>query len=817
MDYGSLLNDSDPQTLKGQVSLAAVVMAHDVELTVAGERLVGLCPFHDDHDASFAIWKLDDDTELCGCWSCDFRPGDVYDFLRRKRDVSFPEAVRLVADYAKAGLPTAPAIPERVIDPEAPERFRAAVRETEGKSLATLAELLLDKNHPATAEWVATEFKVGVRKGEIVIPHYGPNGELDAAKWRTLDRKPVAFPGSNLVALYGAWRDLGRRDVVLCEGESDTWAVAYLLRDSDVDVLGLPSGVSQKPKPEWVSQLRDRNVTLLFDGDDAGCRAAAQWIGSLSNQADIRVAMLPEGEDAVSAGPAAAQTALSRAWPYVDPGKLPISRTSSGYVKYATSDHEKFTVLSNFVLNVQRVIIGEDGGATFEVSVVGRGPQTYQLPESIMVDPNRFKKWAAHEFLGAWKGGNREVVELMELVVAEAILAPRLRGTTIAGLHDDTFVLPGGSIGSRGWAFLTPQIDTNLAENIRLTEPAPWSPNVLVGLRDLHASPIITPLLGWVAAAPLRSLCPQFPIFACVGGAGWGKTTVVQTVLDAFGFWTRQPTTLTSTTPFAMTAMAGSTNALPVWVDEYRGGARKDTKLVLDQIIRDAWDGSSGYKGSVKEGGGMELSSYTAIAPLLITGEDGFSETSHAERMVIVPIPREGRNSEALELVRRSPAAGLGHEYLRWLVGQLNNDTLPRWPEVDNRHGQAMAVVSWGWSLLHQFAIEHGVEMGPLDLSTVDAEFTSMERRSPYEEALREGIGQIASDGRPFVWEEGEDICVRIQPLVKFVHGATDIVLPGSARAMETYLCQRWTTLKERNASVRYLRLKGALTDLDGS
>ena len=296
MDYGSLLNDSDPQTLKGQVSLAAVVAAHDVELTVAGERLVGLCPFHDDHDASFAIWKLDDDTELCGCWSCDFRPGDVYDFLRRKRGVTFTEAVRLVAEYAKGGLPTAPAIPERVIDPEAPERFRAAVRETEGKSLATLAELLLDKNHPATAEWVAAEFKVGVRRQEILIPHYGPNGELDAAKWRTLDRKPVSFPGSNLVALYGAWRDLGRQDVVLCEGESDTWATAYLLSDDDTDVLGLPSGVSEKPKPEWIAQLKGRNVTLLFDGDEAGCRAAALWIGALATQADIRVAMLPEGE-----------------------------------------------------------------------------------------------------------------------------------------------------------------------------------------------------------------------------------------------------------------------------------------------------------------------------------------------------------------------------------------------------------------------------------------------------------------------------------------------------------------------------------------
>ena len=96
MNYGSLLNDSDPHALKGQVSLAAVVQAHGVELRPLGERLVGQCPFHEDSDPSFAVWKIEDDVELCGCWVCDFRPGDVYDFLRRKLgsvDPHMPEAL----------------------------------------------------------------------------------------------------------------------------------------------------------------------------------------------------------------------------------------------------------------------------------------------------------------------------------------------------------------------------------------------------------------------------------------------------------------------------------------------------------------------------------------------------------------------------------------------------------------------------------------------------------------------------------------------------------------------------------------------------
>lgn len=818
MDYGKLLSDSDPQTLKSQVSLAAVVQAHGVELRPAGERLVGLCPFHDDHDASFAVWRIEDDVELCGCWACDFRPGDVYDFLRRKLSITFAEALRLVLDYSKNPPPPAVPIPERVVDPNASERIRSEVESTEGQGLRALAELLIEKNHPATAEWVAQEFRVGVRRDKIVIPHYGPDGELGAAKWRTVDRKPIAFDGSRLTALYGAWRDLGRKRVVLCEGESDTWAVAWLLRDQDVDVLGLPGGVSQRPADGWVETFAGRSVTLMFDFDEAGRRGAWSWINALHGKAhSVLVAALPEGEDAVSSGPETVIEAWRTAWTWTSPDLLPMKRSSLGYVKHS-ADGERTNVLSNFTLNVHRVVVGEDGGYTFEVTVSGSNNTTpIQLPDSVLIDQNKFKRWASREFLGSWKGGARETMELQELIKTEAMLCPRLRGTTVVGLHDDTFVLPGGTIGSSGWAFLTPQIDTNLGRSIRLNEGDTWSPAVLAALRDLHRRDIITPLLGWVAAAPLRSLVPRFPIFACVGGAGWGKTTLVQTVLEAFGFWVDQPTTITSTTPFALTAMVGGTNAIPVWVDEYRAGARKETKIALDQIIRDAWDGSSGYKGTVRDGGGLELATYTARAPLLITGEDGFSETSHAERMVIVPIPREGKNPDALAAVREVPHAGLGRAYLRWLVSLLRTDELPRWPDVDNRHGQAMAVVRWGWELLHQFAAESGVDLGDLDLSTVDREYVEMSKMSPYEEALREGIGQIAVDGRPIVWEEGDDICVRVQPLVAHVSRNTDIVLPGSSRAMQSYLSERWTISSERRPEFRFLRLRGARAEVISS
>lgn len=771
---------------------------------------MGLCPFHEDHDASFAVWQTDDGSELCGCWSCDFRPGDVYHFLQRQLGINFGAALKLAVEYGRDGLPPAPAIPERTIDPNAIERIRGVVASTEGNGLNLLAELLLEKGHPATAEWVAHEFRVGSTGSEIVIPHYARGGSLDAAKWRTLDRKPIAYTGSQLDSLYGAWRDVGRNDVVLCEGESDTWAVAYLLRDRAIDVVGVPSGVTAKPRPEWVEQVRGRNVTILFDADDAGRRGLISWIKALGS-GSVRVAMLPEGEDAVSAGSEDTLAALEDAWPVTTAKDVPLKQ---GRVYVRENAQGNVTEFSDFTLTVQRVVVVRGGGTVFEVTVDGRGDRTYQLPSDTIIDPNKLTRWAANEFLGAWKGGKRESVELLQLLKIQAVTAPRYRGTETIGLHGNTYVLPDCTIGPSGWSYVRPNIETELGAALRLCHGEEWDRAVLAALRDLHSPDIITPLLGWVAAAPLRSLVPQFPIMALVGGAGWGKTTLVQTVLEAFGFWTSSPNTLTSTSPFALGALAGATNAFPIWIDEYRHGARQDAKLTLDQIIRDAWDGSASHKGSVRPGGGLELVSYTASAPLLITGEDGFSETSHAERMVILPIPMRGRNPEALSALREMRRAGLGRQYLRWLVDLLRSDELPHWPERDNRHDQAIAVVEWGWSLLRQFSGELGVEMGACDVSTAHGEFQAMASRSPYEEALREALGALGPDARELAWVEGADVLVRPQALVQFVGRNTDIVLPGSTRAMEAYLSQRWRVVRERRANLRVLRLVDAGPEL---
>lgn len=104
--------------LHARVDLAALKAAHPlieiVEQTVQLQRIGlnyrGLCPFHAERTPSFYLYP---DSDTGGSWYCFSgrccRGGDVFEFLRLRDGVSFPEAVA----YLRNRLPD-PSTPNRV-------------------------------------------------------------------------------------------------------------------------------------------------------------------------------------------------------------------------------------------------------------------------------------------------------------------------------------------------------------------------------------------------------------------------------------------------------------------------------------------------------------------------------------------------------------------------------------------------------------------------------------------------------------------------------------------------------------------------------
>jgi DNA primase len=85
--------------VKDRVRLATSIvdlMSGYTELRRQGRNFVCVCPFHDDRRPSL---QINPDRQIWKCWVCDIG-GDVFSFVMKKESVSFPEALRMLADRA---------------------------------------------------------------------------------------------------------------------------------------------------------------------------------------------------------------------------------------------------------------------------------------------------------------------------------------------------------------------------------------------------------------------------------------------------------------------------------------------------------------------------------------------------------------------------------------------------------------------------------------------------------------------------------------------------------------------------------------------
>jgi DNA primase catalytic core len=87
-----MIPEDEIDRIKRETDLATVIRARGVELKPQGHDLVGLCPFHDDHDPSLRVTP---GKGLWRCMSCN-ATGNVIQFVQRFDGVSFRHAYELL-------------------------------------------------------------------------------------------------------------------------------------------------------------------------------------------------------------------------------------------------------------------------------------------------------------------------------------------------------------------------------------------------------------------------------------------------------------------------------------------------------------------------------------------------------------------------------------------------------------------------------------------------------------------------------------------------------------------------------------------------
>jgi hypothetical protein len=670
-------------------------------------------------------------------------------------------------------------------------------------NISLLDSLCLLKKYPFSGQYLHDEFGVGTFANWIVMPFYGPAGELAGLKKRELGTKPRAQGGKGQFdeLFYNHWRltNDAEKTIVLCEGESDTWVTHYGVGEN-YTVLGIPTGAGdtkRKSAPPQAPLLAGRKVILAFDGDDAGRAAKEAWFDALTEfGCEVLFAPVPEGQDMASVeNPAAIIEAASKIQLLAPSG---IRSTPSGYVRPAQKEDKPDSPISNWFFDPTRELVGE-GGRAYEGTIEPGGIDA-TLSSFTLGKKSELINWVTTHGR-AWYGSDRDAQLLLGLLQSEGPFLAQGHMATVAGWNDGHFVWPGHSIGPDYWRYVPPTSDIHLASQMWI-DPGPWAPEQILTLRKLHAQEVMDPLLAWLAACPIRPLLREFPSLGVVGSSGTGKTTLMETVVPAFTA-TDITLNLTDTTPHVITAMMGGTSMAPVRFDERRFGARKSALFSIDQNIRDAYTGQASAKGGGASGGHWaSVTFYRPLAPLIVSGEDSFSETSHTDRMIMIGLPPKGKNPDILRQVRAWGNTGFAYAYLEWLQQGITSGRL----DITNHHSGNpdrqvinQAVLNLGWLLLSDFLSDYGVDLPDPDFSLPLREAKEARKHAPIEDALRWASDE--QDCGDFIFSaninDTEYLCLRVENFVHFINKQGLFTLPGGVTAVKRHLADNYEATEE--------------------
>jgi DNA primase len=341
------------------------VVGRYVGLKKSGSGFMGLCPFHTERTPSFHVHP---DKQVFYCFGCH-EGGDVFGFLMRHDQLSFPDAIRALAQQAGVEIPETGDDGSRLaplyrVNEQARAFFRQSLRSAAGREARAYLERrgvpqdLIDRFQigfaPPGWESLATEIsrqrqplRVAVEAGvlgerrngdghydrfrdRIVFPIVEPGGRVtgfgarslgsDEPKYLNSPDSPIYHKGQVLFGLNlatDAMRKAGR--AVLVEGYFDLIA----LHRAGINCGVAPCGTALTAEHARRLRRYTREVVLLFDGDEAGQRAAERALPVLAAEG-LRVlgAFLPPGADPDSliaeGGEAALRACVESARPLLD-------------------------------------------------------------------------------------------------------------------------------------------------------------------------------------------------------------------------------------------------------------------------------------------------------------------------------------------------------------------------------------------------------------------------------------------------------------------------------------------------------------------
>jgi DNA primase len=339
-----------PSSIQEVLNRADVVeiVGQFVRLKKRGANYIANCPFHNEKTPSFYVSHA---KGIYKCFGCG-KGGNVVTFIQEHEKLSYPEAIRWLADYYKITLEETERTPEqqqqqlaeeglRILNEYASQYFHDALLNTEEgqaigisyfkqrgfrKDIIERFKLGYDPESGDAFYKAATEKGYGaellehaglvknrngsyhdVYRGRVIFPIQSMTGRILGFGARILKSnekapKYINSPENELYVksrvLYGMYQSrqaIGKMDeCFLVEGYTDVIS----LHQGGVENVVASSGTSLTEDQLRIIGQLTKNLTILYDGDPAGIKAALRGLDmALGQSFNVQLVLFPDGED----------------------------------------------------------------------------------------------------------------------------------------------------------------------------------------------------------------------------------------------------------------------------------------------------------------------------------------------------------------------------------------------------------------------------------------------------------------------------------------------------------------------------------------
>jgi len=327
------------------------VVSEFVTLKKRGTSYVGLCPFHDDKTPSFHVSPA---KGICKCFACG-KGGSAAHFIMEHEQMSYPEALRWLAKKYHIEIKERELTDEEkqaqnireslfVVNEFARDYFQNILNNhIDGKSIGMtyfrqrgirddiVKKFQLGYSTSANDGLAREALRKGYKKeyliktglcyekddgslrdrfwGRVIFPWFNISGKILGFGGRVLDnrtkgvsQKYVNSPESEIYSkrreLYGIYQAksaIVKKDCVyMVEGYTDVIA----MHQCGMENVVANSGTALSEEQIRLLHRFTSNITLLYDGDEAGIKASIRGIDMLLSEGmNVKVLLLPDGDD----------------------------------------------------------------------------------------------------------------------------------------------------------------------------------------------------------------------------------------------------------------------------------------------------------------------------------------------------------------------------------------------------------------------------------------------------------------------------------------------------------------------------------------